>query len=162
MQKLLNYSDTHKKMIDDLKKRTGIDNANTLIVNAIVAYHKSYFPAYAQGGGVFADPEETMEDKAKRKAEEKRLIKEAEEMAKLKPKIEMCQNLLGGEIETNENGFKFCRFTQYTLSDDNSLKIPILQVAPIIAETSLFMPDRETVFKKRPDIKKLFSKLEKK
>lgn len=157
MQKLLKYSDTHKKMVEDLKKRTGINNANTLWVNALVAYHKSFFPAYAQGGGVFADPDESPEERAQRKAEEKRLQKEAEELAKIKPKMDMCLNLLKGEIETNSAGDKFCRFTQYhAFGDDTKPMLPIRQVAPIIAETSLFVPDRETVLKRRPELKKIF------
>ena len=163
MKKLFNYSDTHFKMIEELKKRTGISNANTLLQNALVAYHKSYFPAYAQGNVGIIDPDETKEERAIRRAEEKRITKEAEENEKLKPKIDMCHNLLGGEVETNEKGFKFCRFTMYsTLGDDQSQMLPLAQVAPIIAETSLFMPDKETVLKKRPDVKKLFLKLEKK
>lgn len=159
MKKLFDYSDIHFKMIEDLKKRTGIKNANALLQNALVAYHKSYFPAYASSGGIFGDPDEAPEDKAQRKANEKKLIKEAEDIAKIKPKMEMCINLLGGTIEENENKHKFCRFKQYSaFGEDQSLLIPILQVAPIIAETSLFMPDRETVFKKRPDVKKLFNR----
>jgi len=158
MKKTINYSEIHHKMLEDLKQRTGILNANALILNAIVDYHSGYFPAYVKNTQGL--PNETPLEKAERKANEKKLLKEAEEKAKLAPKIEMCEKLLGGTIEINENGYKFCKFTQYrAFGDDQSCSIPLLQVAPIIAETSLFIPDKQTIFSKRKEIKKLFEKL---
>lgn len=163
-KKLISFSDRNLDMIDAISKETGWDTPTQVVKRGIEELYKQTFKygkdplSIAQDG----DSVETIGKKAERKAEGKRLIKEAEEKAKLAPKIQMCENLLNGEITTNENGFKFCKFTQYTMTDDKECIVPILQVAPIIAETSLFMPDRETVFKRRPEVKKLFAKLEKK
>lgn len=159
--KLINFSDTHLRMVEELKERTGLKSLTAIIQNSLILYHKSYFPAYANKENSSNVPltDTDIIRNAEQKAKVKLAQKEAEELAKLKPKIDMCKNLLGGEIETNEKGFKYCRFTQYGTeeSKDSSMLIPIKQVDPIIAETSLFMPSKEVVFAKRVDIKRLFS-----
>lgn len=106
------------------------------------------------------DSPESFAKKAKAKADAKIALKKAEEDAKLQPKIDMCVNLLKGEVETNEAGFKHCRFTSYgrTKADDRSQLIPIKQVDPILLDTMIFNPTKEAVLSHRPDIKKLFSK----
>lgn len=106
------------------------------------------------------DSPEAFAKKAKAKADAKIALKKAEEDAKIQPKIDMCLNTLKGEIETNENNFKFCRFTSFGRSpaEDKSQLIPIKQVDPILLDTMVFNPTREAVFKNRSDIKKLFSK----
>lgn len=161
LRKLITLSERNLDMIEAIAKETGWDTSTLVIRRGIEELYKQTFK-YGKdplNNASENDTPEVIAKKAKNRAEIKQAQKEAEELAKLKPKIDMCINLLGGEIETNEKGFKYCRFTQYGTeeSKDSSLSIPIKQVDPIIAETSLFMPSKEVVFAKRVDIKSKFS-----
>lgn len=106
-----------------------------------------------------ATTEETAIKNATIKAKAKHVAKKTAEDLRLESKVNMCNTLLGGEVVENPDGSKVCVFTQYTLSGDNSLRVPLAQVDPIIAETSLFMPSKAAIFKNRPEVKKHYEKL---
>lgn len=151
------------EIIKVLKDKFGIKTETGVFDMAIQALYEKTFK-YGEDpltNSTNSDSPESILKKAKAKAQAKVALKQAEEQAKIQPKIDMCLNLLGGEIETNENGFQFCRFTTFGTSPekDKSQMIPIKQVDPIIAETSLFFPDREIVYKHRPEVKELFDRL---
>lgn len=150
--------------MQEIMKKQGVPSMTEVFRSAISALYEKTFK-YGEdplNNVSESDTPEIMAKKAKQKAEMKRLELEAEENAKLAPKIELCLSGFAGQIETNENGHKFCRFNQYTLTEDHSMMIPLKAVHESIIENNVFMPDRETVYKKRPEVKKLFEKLEKK
>lgn len=152
--KLINFSDTHLNMVEELKKRTGIKSLTAIVINGLVAYHKSYFPAYASNSSPLS--EEDVVKQAVVKAKAKKALADAEELERLRPKINICENLLHGEVKTDEKGFRYCHFTQFrkTQSEDKPQMIPLRQVDPILAETMLFMPSKESVLKSRADLRK--------
>jgi len=161
--KLIKFSPRSLDMVEAIMDHTGFNTVTSVVTRAIEQLYKDTFKYGADPltKAAINDDDSTINKKAEVKAKSKIAVKDAELAAKQAPKIEMCLNLLGGEVETNENGFKFCRFTQYTLNGDTEGLIPLMQVDPIIAETSLFTPSREAVFRNRPDVKEKFNKLAK-
>lgn len=159
--KPINFSPRSLDMIEEIMKQTGFSSIAAVVTRSIEELYKNTFkygadPLTKTG---LNDNDDVITKKAEAKAKEKIATKQAEQDVKFAPKIDMCINLLGGEVEENENGHKFCRFTQYNLAGDNESLIPLMQVDPIIAETSLFMPSKEAIFRNRTDVKEKFSKL---
>ena len=154
-KKLVDFSDVHMDMIKELKGRTGINSLTAIIKNALVQYHKGWFPAYASGSSPTSPT--TPEDIAKQ-AEQKAIMKKAQKDAAenllFKPQIDICLNTLGGEIEIDELGFKYCRFTSYgrDASGDATQKVPLKLVDPIYEQTMLFSPSKKAVLAKRPEL----------
>jgi len=161
-KKLISLSDRNLDMMDALMEETGWNTPTQIVRRGIEELYKQTFkygkdPANTTKDG---DSMEDIQRKAQRKALEKKALKEAEEQAKLQPKIDICLNLLGGEIETNENGYKFCRFTSYHTNPkkDGSQLLPLRQVDTFLVDTMLFNPSQEAVFKARPEIRSKFNK----
>lgn len=161
-KKLITFSDRNLDMMDALMKETGWNTPTQLVRRGIEELYKQTFK-YGKNPldeAQTSDPKEVMVKKAVAKAEAKKVLKDQEELLKLEPKMNICTNLLGGEVETDENGYKYCVFTMFAPKEENDArqKLPIRQVDALLAETSLFTPSKEVVFKLRPDIKKKFSK----
>lgn len=158
-KKLISFSNRNLDMMDALMEETGWDTPTQIVKRGIEELYRQTFK-YGKDpiGSTEVNTEENLIKKAIVKVKAKKLIKEAEDNAKLQPKIDFCLNNLLGQVETNEGGYKFCRFTTYTLKDDQSQLLSIKQMDPILLETSLFSPSKEAVFKHRPAIKKLFNK----
>jgi hypothetical protein len=145
-------------MIEAIMAETGWDTPTQIVRRAIEELYKQTFkygkdPISNAGPN---DSDETIARKATVKAREKQALKEAEELEQLGPKIKMCEDMLQGEVRTNENGNKVCVFTQYNFDKENELIIPLGEVDPIIAKTSLFFPSQANIFKRRPDVAKKF------
>lgn len=149
------------EMMGAIQKEIGAKTETAVFEASIVALYKS-LSKYGKDlltDDKSDDSEETLIKKAKIKIKTQELIKDEEENARLQPKIKICTSILGGEIEENENRHKFCRYTSYTLKEDQSQLIPLRQVDAVLAETSLFIPSREAVFKNRPEVAKKFKSL---
>lgn len=121
----------------------------------------SLFPAYKFGattpsGKMPKADEENAIAVAQIKAKAKIAAKEVEAQAKWAPKIEMCENMLHGTVEES-NGSKFCHFNMHTPTGSLKQMIPLAQVDPVVAETSLFSPDKETVLASREDLRAEFA-----
>lgn len=163
-KKLITFSDRSLEMAEAIGSQIGINKLTQIVARGIEELYKQTFKygkdPFNEGGA--NDSEEVLIKKAVRKVKASQTIKEEQDKARLEPKINTCLNILGGEIETNENGHKFCRYTSYTLKDEQSQLIPINQVDPVLAETSLFIPSREAIFNNRPEVAKRFSSLGKK
>lgn len=159
--KLINFSNRSLDMIEAIMNQTGFNTVTAVVTRGIEQLYKDTFKYGADPltKAQLNDDDTTLIKKAEIKAKSKIAEKDAELTAKQAPKIDMCVNLLGGAVEENENGHKFCRFIQYNLNGDSESLLPLMQVDPIVAETSLFMPSKEAIFRNREDVKEKFSHL---
>jgi hypothetical protein len=159
-KKLISFSDRNIEMLEAIAAQSGWQTPTEIVKRGIEELYFKYFPAYRTGqGNQTATTEEGIIKSAVIKAKAKVAAKNAEKDEKAAKKYEMCEQMLGGEVIENVNGYKFCKFTQYSFTGDHELEIPIMQVDPIVAETSLFLPSKESVFRERPEVKKKFNKL---
>jgi hypothetical protein len=154
-KKVILFTSVQLQMVEDLKTKTGFGSLAEIIRNGLAMYHKSYFPSYK----AVEISEDTALRHAEIKAKARVVTNKTKEALKYEKKIDICKNLLGGEVVENADGSKVCKFTQYSLVDDTEQMLPLPQVDKIIADTSLFMPTKESIFKNRPEVRKLFSKL---
>lgn len=159
-KKLITFSDRSLEMIEALKKETGFSATTQIVVRGIEELYSSTFkygrsPLSDSGPN---DSEEALVNKAMVKAKAKKALADAQEKIKLAPKVNICENILGGEVKKDELGYSYCHFKTFHTdeSKDAEQVIPLRQCDPVLAETSLFTPSREAVFKARKDIKKLF------
>lgn len=156
--KLINFSDIHLQMIEDLKNQTGMKTMTAIVHAALAALHKSYFPAYRANISSGPQTEEEAISKAKIKAKANKALKDEEELLRLQPKIDICVNGLKGSVEVDEKGYRYCVFTQFrsNASEDARQKLPLKAVDPIMIENSLFMPSKYRVLRDRPELLKKY------
>lgn len=161
-KKLIDFSDRQLEMIDLISEHTGFTKTADIVRIGIQELYDKYYKSYKTGQSsrtLGNQSEETLVKNAMIKSKAKILTEQAEEEMRLQPKIDICKNVLHGEIETNSNGTKICRFKQYNAffpEKDNEQVVPLSQVGAYLAETSLFIPAKEVVFKNRKDIKDKF------
>lgn len=157
-KKMIVLNDRQREMLTLIRKQTGAQSDSAVIYRGIEELYGKMFPAYKFGG---AQPtktdEETMVTLAKNKAKGKIETKKIMEEAKWAPKIEMCVSLLHGTVEESGSGARVCRFKMHMPTSSVEQVIPLMQVDPIVAETSLFSPDKETVLASREDLRKEFA-----
>lgn len=159
-KKTISLTPRHWEMIEMIQKQIGSPTSTAVIYRGIEELYMSLFPAYKYGGNNGMKMPKVDEENAiaiaEIKAKSKIAGKKIEEDAKWKPKIEMCENMLHGSVET-EGNHRFCVFRMHTEQDSVIQRIPLAQVDPIVAETSLFSPDKETVLASRQDLKAEFA-----
>lgn len=117
-----------------------------------------YKPVTAVSG---LNKEEIALKNAEIKAKAKGVTEKVFNDQKLEKKIQMCSDLFDGEVKEDENGNKVCVYTQYTIGGDNEITIPLVQVDPVVASNSVFLPSKEAIFKNRPDVRKKYEKKDK-
>lgn len=158
-KKIITLSDRQLDMIDLISEHTGIEKTTDVIRIGIQELYDKYYKSYKTGQSTRNISEEDLIKKATAKSKAKIIGEKAEEELRLQPKIDICLNMLKGEIDTSSSGTKICRFTQYNGFDatkDAEQVVPLSQVGAYLAETSLFIPAKEVVFKNRKDIKDKF------
>ncbi len=159
-KKLITFNPRNIEMMKAIESEIGLTTAGEICRRAIEELYGKYFKAYATTSrGNPTNNEESAMLAAKIRAKTKVVEKQTEEELRNQKKVTMCERMLGGYVHENANGSKSCKFTQYTLQGDSELTVPLNQVDPIIAETSLFMPSRVSVFKNRPEVENIFKKL---
>ena len=95
-----------------------------------------------------------IQTKAKIKIDTKIAEKKYEEDVKWEKKTQICEEVLGGEVESGDFG-KVCRWTTYSANgNDGEQAVPLAQVHEILATNNLFFPNKEAVLKARPDLRK--------
>jgi len=162
-KKIITLSDRQLDMIDLISEHTGIEKTTDVIRIGIQELYDKYYKSYKTGQStrnIGNQSEEDLIKQAMAKGKAKILTEKAEEELRLQPKIDICLNMLKGEIETSPSGSRTCKFKQYNAFDeskDADQIVPLNQVGAYLAETSLFIPAKEVVFKNRKDIKSKFN-----
>lgn len=157
-KKLITFSDRNLDMMEAIMAQTGWSTPTEIVKRGLEELYKSTFKYGADPlnsiGGIGTD----IESQAKRKVLSKEAQKKAAQDLKDAPKIAMCLDVLGGEIVTQENGSKICKWENYsTFGKPEPQSIPIHQVGEYLLN-SLFIPDRESVLKAHPELKTKFKK----
>jgi len=148
IMKTILFSTRQIEMVELMKEKTGITNFVAIVHFAIHEVFSKMFPAYASNP--FIKTPNNIETVAKMKVDKKKLELKYKEELKIKEKINMCTNMLYGEIIDD----KFCRFNTYYVNGKIAeQQVPILQVNPIMIETSLFIPNRDVVLENIPELK---------
>lgn len=154
-KKLITLSERQLDMIDALMAETGWSKPTQVILRGIEELYKTTF-RYGKdpvGGTVLPqDSDEVITKKAESKAKLEVAKKLAAENLRLKPKIDRCINTLKGEIITNPDGSRLCKYKTHDTSGSYDQSIPINQCGDYL-EAGQFMPDKATVLKHRPDLK---------
>jgi len=156
--KLITFNPVLEDMASMLIKQKGYSNFQDVCRAGIIALYDDTFPPYKNVSLRGSDTEEDVVKRATMKAKSKAILEEQEELLKNEHKVKMCKRVLYGEVTDNDT----CRYTQYTMTDDNVLEIPLAQVSPAIAENTMFLPSREAVLKNRKSVARLFAKYEEK
>ena len=95
-------------------------------------------------------------EQAEQKVKVKLKVKETVRLLKEQPKIDFCINELHGTVVENAEGVKICHWETHDVSKSHKQSIPLMQCGDYLLE-NLFIPDRETVLKARPELKRIFS-----
>lgn len=149
--KHIQFTDKILDLVEETMSKKGYPTFTSVVHQAIIFfYDKNVNPPYMSGG-------ETNPDIAKKKAVAKIEAKlEAEKYKtenKTNEKIAMCKDLYNGEIEGN-----ICVFTSYGLKkeEDTEGRIPLEVLSKDIFENNVFFPNQDIVFKRRPDVAKIW------
>lgn len=158
----LSFAGPTLQMLDALKPRFGINSRSALAAFAIAQLYRKTFPAYAgnyMGSNLTqSSPEAAGQLSAKRKIAQEQTIKQA----KLQEKINVCEVDLMGQVVDDGAGNNYCIYHTHTPKEDFEQKIPLEGVVPALAD-NLFIPNKEFVLRKRPELaKKLGIKTNKK
>jgi len=159
-KKLITFTDRHIEMMEEISLKNGLEKPSAIVARGIEELHSKYYKPYATAGsmGNSQASEDAQIKGAQIKAKAKEAEKDAREDLKNKRKYMICTNILGGEIGEDNKGDKICTYVQYSLTGDNIMSLPIGQMDPVLAETSLFMPSQNSVFNNRPDVEKMWKK----
>lgn len=152
--RLIAFTPALEEMIEMIQRQKGFLNFQDVVRAGVINLYDDTFPAYKNVTLRGADSEEDVVKRATLKARTKQIMEEKEEELKNEAKHNICKRVLNGEIINGET----CRYTQYTIKDDNIIEIPLSQVNEAIAENTMFIPSREAVFKARKSVKKMFIK----
>jgi len=141
-QKTIWFTEKQNKMIDDIKKETGMSTETSVVFNALAVYYHKIIPKYLQEKISPLDDEDMVKARAKVKVETENARKEY----KLQPKIDICTKILGGKVEDNT-----CVFMQYGRSknEDELFTAPLSIMTEEYAENNQYFPNKEVVFKHR-------------
>ncbi len=159
MKKLITFSPRTLEMIDALKKQTGFNKTTQIVIRGIEELYTNTFK-YGKdpliGGSTVGDnSDEAITKQAERKAKLEVAKKKASDDLKLAPKIKICEIDLGGEVVTQENGSQICKWQTHDRNASYDQTIPLFQVGAYLLD-NLFQPDKETVLKARPELRKKF------
>lgn len=145
------------RMIDDLIKIHGFSGVTTLFQVLVSEKHRKVFPLYATAGNS-GKSALTPEEQGQIKARVGISKKEAELKSKLDKKRNICVNLLLGEVDESDDD-PICIYRNFTPETDFHQRLPLMSVTEDL-QNNLFIPSKEAVFNKRPDLKEeLKSKL---
>ena len=135
-------TDTQVQIMDAIKDKLGLVSMTEVVRNALNVYAKSIYKYGATP--LMADTDTDSSSSS----------------SSVQLKSDICTIVLGGKINTDTRGRQSCIFTQYRMkeSEDVECELPLSQVNLTLAETSLFYPTQELVYKKRPNVAKKFEK----
>lgn len=154
MKKLIDFTDRHIEMVELLQKEQGFKSFTGSLFNCITVAFEKKFPAYRSGLALksgFSD-EETINRKAKMKVDLKKAEQEQKDKEKYTRKASICTNILFGTVDDGEYG-KVCRFNTYYANGEISEQIiPLTQCDPVLADNNLFIPNKESVLAKFPQL----------
>jgi hypothetical protein len=94
----------------------------------------------------------SIQQKAELKAEAKIAEKKAEEELKLQPKKQMCTEMLGGVVVDRGGGALVCEWQTHNTRVSEDQSISLSMVGDYLLN-NLYIPDKETVLRARPDLK---------
>lgn len=138
-------------MMEVIAEKTGISGTTHIIHFALAELYRKCAPAYKDN--INAIPtENAVKAKARMKVIAKNVEEEMKDEAKNAKKMSICTDVLYGSVEEGEHG-KVCRWnTYYNTGKVSSQMVPLKQVNAVLAETSLFIPNRATVLDALPEL----------
>lgn len=147
------------EMAEEIAKQKGLTTFTAVVETAISLLHSKtidYKVLATKNPSTGLSPEELARVKVQKKNDEKK----AEQDMKDEHKAKICERMLFGKVETDTVGHKYCVFSVHNKFESKESKVPLSQADPVIAR-SVFMPDKATVLKARPElIKSLGLKLD--
>jgi len=135
-------------MIEDLSMRLGHSTTTGIIVDCIAQVHRKNFPAY---GGT-RPAKQTTEDIGRIRAEVQMNKKRIEKEYLLNEKKKICEDFLFGKVKEVE-GELVCQYNNFKPNGDWPQTLPLTAVTKDLAN-NLFIPTKQAVLKKRPELKK--------
>lgn len=155
-KKLISFSDRNLDMMEALMKETGWNTPTQIVRRGIEELYKNTFkygkdPILGSGNIEVNTIEKIAERKVKLKVAQEKVAQDLKD----KPKIDRCLNILKGEIITNPDGSKICKWQTHDAHKSHDQSISLSQCGEYLVD-NLFMPDRETVLKARPELRSKF------
>jgi len=145
-RKLVTLSDRTLEMIEDIKAQIGMDKTSQVITRGVEELYKNY----SKYGKALGDKVVSDDVAIEKVAERKEKLRFAQEKArlelKLAPKIHICEVDLEGEVITQENGTKICKWYTHDVNGDYEQVIGLNQVGEYLI-SNLYQPDKATVLK---------------
>lgn len=143
------FSEREMEMVNELKDEMGTKSISRVIHTALLDYYRSYFPAYRTKNTNTTLTAEAMEKRAKNKVIMKDLEDKAKEEIRLQPRVDSCINDFKGRVEDG-----MCYFTSHQpeAQYDQEESIPLESCFEDIAEARVWLPSRQAVYNKRPEL----------
>ena len=147
-------------MVEDIMEAEGLDAFKAAVTSAIAFKHKKLFPEYVlnrtSGTQLTGTMRPTAEEIARKQVELKEERKIAEIRNKDAKKALICTETLYGHVEGEEDGKKYCVYPFFTDEETKWQKVPLHMTHASYAENQ-WMPSKEIVLKRRPEILKEFN-----
>lgn len=153
-KKLITFSNKSIEMIETLIEEKGYLSISQTVNRGIEELYKTY-SKYGKELGDKSTADEDIEKQAERKVKFNQAKKEQEEKNKLAPKIKICEVDLGGEVVTNPDGSKICKWQTHDVNKSYDQAIALSQCGEYLIP-NVFMPDKDTVLKVRKDLRAKF------
>ncbi len=151
--KAINFNERQLDMADEIMQEKGLPSFTAVIHFALAQCHGKIKPAYLSIG----KRNQTPEERAKFSVDVKLAKKKHTEDIKFTAKKKICEDVLGGEVFKDASGGNSCRYFVYDIEKDEEQILPLDMVNEGYHKHQFF-PDKETVMKKRPDVRKKFTK----
>lgn len=121
-----------------------VEAAIRLLYSKTVESYKTFNPKNKESGL-------SVQDTARLKIEKRQAEEKVEQDMKDERKTKICERVLFGKVEIDTGGYKYCIFSVHNKFESKESKVPLSQADPVIAR-SVFMPDKNSVLKARPEL----------
>jgi hypothetical protein len=149
----IQFTEKLDEMVAEIMAENGYPTFTAVVHQAIVfLYQKTIAPPNYVVGKTANDPE-IAKKRARIKVEAKLEAEKAKTEQKVNEKVALCENLYKGEVQGD-----ICVFKSYGLNEkeDTIGEIPLETISNDIFENNVFFPSKDIVFKKRPDVAKIW------
>lgn len=157
----ITLTDRQEEIVEKIMAVDGVSGITDAISLALAFYSRKVDTASravpATGDGI-PKAKMTPEEKAVAKVDSKIAMEKRKVEIRFNEKKNICESVLGGEVFKDASGGNSCKYTVYHSDGTNEPQVLPIDMVNVGYADHQFFPDKATVFKKRPEVKKKFSK----
>lgn len=156
----IQFSDRQMEIIAKIREVDGVAT-DTAAIGMALAFYSRKVDTAGRSVSIPSIGEKrnmTTEEKAAKNVDMKLAVEKHKQDLKFKEKKNICEVVLGGEVFKDASGGFSCKFSNHFVNEPDEPQILPLDLVNEGYSKHQFFPDRETVFKKKPKLAKLFAK----